>query len=312
MAVVSVCIPTFNYARFLPDAIASVSRQTFGDFELIVIDNGSTDGTDRVVAGFARREPRLRYFQNARNLGMCGNFNRALELASGEYVKILCADDWLAPSALERSVAALAQHPQGALVTTGRLLVSEAREPLGVERYCGKARVVSGHAVINRCLFGANYVGEPSAVTFRRALAVRGFDERYSQLLDLEMWIRLLERGALICLPEPLTMIRLHDAQTTRTNAGAGRIVEDRKRLFALYGAKPYVAKNRWNVFVWRLRTAYGLWRAARGGDAGGGHTPGEFIPPAVFYLLLPAMVVLEGARNMARRLRSLRMQALD
>ena len=110
MPTISVCIPTFNYGRFLPDAIASVTAQTLGDLELIVVDNCSTDDTGGIVAGLARAEPRLRYYRNDRNLGICGNFNRALELASGEYVKILCADDWLAPQALEKSIAVLARH----------------------------------------------------------------------------------------------------------------------------------------------------------------------------------------------------------
>lgn len=313
VAVVSVCIPTFNYARFLPDAIGSVLSQTFDDFELLVVDNCSTDGTGGLVEDFARREPRLRYYKNASNLGLGANFNRAMELANGEYVKILCADDWLAPRALEKSVAALVRHPEAAMVTTARLLVSEARRPLGVERYCGDACVVSGRAAIKRCLFGANHIGEPSAVTFRRALASRGFDEQYSQLLDLEMWFRLLEQGALVCVPEPLAMIRRHGAQITRTNAEAGRIVADRKRLFAFYGVKPYVKKNRWNVFVWRLRTAYSLWRATRGPAATGGRNAlGEFVPPLLFYCLLPVMVALETARNMAGRWRAVRARSLD
>ena len=88
---VSVCIPTYNYGRFLGRAIESVLGQAFGDFELLVVDNASTDGTDELVAGYD--DPRLSYLRNERNLGLFGNFERCLELARSDLVKILCADD---------------------------------------------------------------------------------------------------------------------------------------------------------------------------------------------------------------------------
>jgi glycosyltransferase involved in cell wall biosynthesis len=305
MPLVSVCIPTFNYARFLPEAISSVLNQTFRNFELLVVDNCSTDGTDRVVEQFARREPRLRYFRNACNLGICRNFNRALEVASGDYVKILCADDWLAPRALEKSVAALSRHVEAALVTTGRVLVSESGEQMGFESYCREPQVTGGHAVINRCFFGTNYVGEPSAVLFRRHLASRGFDEHFPQIMDMEMWFHLLEQGALACVPEPLTMIRMHHGQLTRANMDAGHIVADKKRLFPIYAGKPYLKKNRWNVFVWKLRIAYNLWCATRQSNTRAhGSVVGEFVQPVVFYLLLPILFSMDKLRNVTRRLR--------
>lgn len=307
MATVSVCIPTFNYGRFLPQAIDSVLGQTFADLELLVVDNCSTDDTVRIVGEFARRDARLRYFRNARNLGICANFNRALELARGDYVKILCADDWLAPRALELSVAALEQNPGAALVTTGRLLIPQEGGRGGFESYCYGRRTFPGHAVINRCFFGTNYVGEPSAVLFRRRLASRGFDERYPQLLDMEMWFHLLEQGALVCLPQPLTMIRVHGTQLTREHLRAGQIVKDKKRLFSVYGGKPYIARTRWNMLVWRLRTAYNLWSATPDyNQAERRAALREFVPPSLFYLLLPLLIALVAARAVVRRLQSI------
>ncbi len=296
MAAVSVCIPAYNYGRFLADAVRSVLGQTWRDFELVVVDNCSDDDTPRVLESLARGHPEMRCVRNERVLPIGASFNRALSLASGELVKILCADDWLAPQALERSVAALAAHPGAALLATGRLLVSEARAPLGLERYCARPATIDGRAAIDRCLFGTNYVGEPSAVLFRRSLAGAGFDERYPHLLDLELWFRLLEQGALACLPEPLAMIRHHAAQATRGHARAGGIVEDKKRLYAAYSGKPYVRRTRARDFAWRLRTAYNLWRGAR---------PVGLVNPAVFYAALPGLLALDAARGALRRWRA-------
>ena len=267
MPAVSVCVPAYNYGRFLPDAIGSVLAQTWRDFELVVVDNCSSDDTAAVLERFARADARLRHVRNATVLPMSANFNRALRLAEAEYVKILCADDWLAPRALERSVAALAEHPGAALAATGRLIVSEAGRRLGERRYAARPALVDGRAAINRCLFGTNYIGEPSAVLFRRRLAARGFDEAYPHLVDLEMWFHLLEQGALVCLPEPLAMVRRHGAQLTRDNLRLGGIVADKTRLYGAYAGKPYVRRTPWNLLRWRLRLAWNrahAWLAER------------------------------------------------
>ena len=84
---VSVCIPTYNYGRFLGQAIESVLAQTWGDFELVVCDNASTDDTQDVVASF--RDERIRSYRNDANIGLFGNFSRCLELARGELTEAL-------------------------------------------------------------------------------------------------------------------------------------------------------------------------------------------------------------------------------
>ena len=298
MAHVSVCIPAHNYGRFLGDAIGSVLAQTYRDFELVVFDNGSSDDTPRLLREYQQRDPAIRCVRSDAPLPIAASFNRALALGTGELVKILCADDWLAPRALEESVAALARHPGAALAATGRLLVGESGSAVGVERYAPTPRLVEGASAIGRCLFGTNYVGEPSAVLFRRRLAGSGFDPRYPHLLDMELWFRLLEQGALACIPDPLAMIRRHGAQATRRNARAGDIVADKTRLYAAYAGKPYVARTPARELAWRLRTAYTHWRGA------GATSP---VHPALFYPLLPALLVLDGAREVARRWRARR-----
>ncbi len=115
---VSIGIPVYNGARYVGEAIGSVLAQTFSDFELIICDNASTDGTQAACEALAARDERVRYYRNERNLGAARNFNRAFDLARGEYFKWLAADDLVAPSYIERCVEALNAAPGAVLAYT--------------------------------------------------------------------------------------------------------------------------------------------------------------------------------------------------
>lgn len=115
---VSIGLPVFNGEEFLSYAIGSILAQTYTDFELIISDNASTDGTEAICREYAASDRRIRYYRNDRNLGAAVNFNRTFELASGEYFKWAAHDDMLAPEYLEQCVAALDAHPDAVLCQT--------------------------------------------------------------------------------------------------------------------------------------------------------------------------------------------------
>ncbi len=118
---ISVLIPTFNYARFLPRAIESVLAQEFRDFELLIVDDCSTDDTAKVVQPLRARDARVRFAVNSSNLGMVNNWNHCLEQARGEYIKPLFGDDKLChPQALGKMVGLLESHPSATLAATAR------------------------------------------------------------------------------------------------------------------------------------------------------------------------------------------------
>lgn len=106
---VSICTPTYNRPEFLGRALRSCLAQTFQDFEIIVADNSANDLSEKVTQQL--NDPRIRYFKNDRNLGPCGNTNRATSLATGKYIKFLMDDDLLKPRCLEKMAAALARNP---------------------------------------------------------------------------------------------------------------------------------------------------------------------------------------------------------
>src|SRR5262245_50428881 len=132
---VSVCVPTYNRSRYLREAIESALVQTFADFELLVVDNCSTDDTPEVAAAFAARDRRVRYVRNERNLGLAGNFNRCVELAQGEYVALLHDDDLYLPEMLATTVGALDAHPEAAFAYGAAEEIDDAGRVVGLRRW---------------------------------------------------------------------------------------------------------------------------------------------------------------------------------
>lgn len=264
---VSICIPTFNYAMFLGDALTSARAQTCADIEIIVSDNCSTDDTPRLMAEWARRDPRIRYHRNERNIGMQGNFNRCLQLAVGKHIKFLCADDVLEPACVQRMVEVLESRSDVALVACRREITDGGLRRLGYLAYPGNSRFVPGTDVIRRCFFRGNLIGEPTAVMFRKSQGGRGFNDAYSQVFDLEMWFHLLEHGSFAYIPEPLCKFRRHQAQGTRGNLGSARILADRQRLFREFAPRPYLRGDLAQKLLWDLRMAWLLCRDTGAAD---------------------------------------------
>lgn len=249
---VSVCIDSFNYGRFLPEAIDSVLAQTFGDFEIVIADDCSTDDSFAIAQRYAAQDSRIRAVQNAPNLGMVRNRNAGLTLARGEYVKTLHADDFLTkPTALAEMVAVLEKHPAVVLVASARQIVDESARPLEVWSSFEKMqRPIAGVGVINRCLFEQrNLIGGPSAVMFRRSLGGRGFDEDFFVMADLEMWFHLLEQGCFYYLEEPLCAFRQHGRQQTEKDRSSLTPALENRELLRRYLHKRYIRLRRW---IWK------------------------------------------------------------
>lgn len=108
---VSIGVPVYNGERYIAETLDSLLAQTFDDYELIICDNASTDGTGDICRAYAERDPRIRYVRNPENIGAAGNYRRALELSSCEYFRWANADDLFAPEGLARCVGVLDQDP---------------------------------------------------------------------------------------------------------------------------------------------------------------------------------------------------------
>jgi glycosyltransferase involved in cell wall biosynthesis len=268
---VTVCIPSYNNARFIAKAIGSVLCQTLANFELLIIDDCSTDGTRETAAAFASRDPRIRLLANERNLGMVQNWNRCLREARGDYVKFLFSDDLLcSPHALERMASVLDENREVVLVSSARQIIDDESRVVEELSHFPDGIRSPGKEIINTCLAGMlrehNPIGEPSAVMFRRSMARRGFDLRYRQLVDLEMWFHLLEQGEYVHIADPLCAFRRHEGQQTRANLELLRHIDDLSLLFADYLDKEYVTLGFFTRRYFVYYQYYKLWKHARQG----------------------------------------------
>jgi len=258
---VSICIPSYNYAHYIQETIKSVLKQTYKNFELIIVDNCSTDNTEEIVNKYISIDSRIKYFYNDTNIGLVENLSRCLVMASGEYVKILCADDLLEPRCIEESVQLLEKYPQVTLVTVARSLVSKELQLITTLSYSTKYKLINGHEVIKNCLIEGNMIGEPSSVLFRRENAKDGFNTNYKQISDLDMWFHLLESGDFACIPEPLCKIRQHELQGTKQNITSLVFADEEFGFLNEYRNKEYIKLNFFENQYASLNKAYIIWK---------------------------------------------------
>lgn len=235
---VSICIPSYNSAHFLAAAIDSALQQQYPKFEILIVDDCSTDGSRAIGEQFERDYPQtVRFVANESNLGMVANWNKCLNLARGEYIKYLFGDDLLSsPHAISKLATVLECNQEVTLACSYRKLINKDSILLAERGMTPTDCAVDGKQVIRDCLTTArNFVGEPTAVMFRKQQAARGFDPAYSQLVDLEMWCHLLLQGASWCCREPLAAFRLHDGQQTAANNKSLVHLEEILRIYDRY-----------------------------------------------------------------------------
>ena len=207
---VSVLIPTYNYAHYLDETIQSVLEQSFQDFELVIVDNHSTDNTEEVVKKYFG-DKRISYYRNPRNLGLVGNWNQCLLYAKGDYIKLLCADDKIHPEMLRKYVSVMEQYPNVSLITCNKQLFDG--QPWLVE--LPMQHLQEGKKVIYHTFNTKSWIGEPTSVMFRKSnLYLGNFRSEYILHVDWEMWNRQLTVGDCYIVPETLAYIRAHALQT--------------------------------------------------------------------------------------------------
>jgi glycosyltransferase involved in cell wall biosynthesis len=228
---VSVCIPTYNSARYLRECLESVLAQSYTDFELVVSDDASTDNTREIVESYT--DPRIRIHRLDQNMGLAFNLSRAAGLARGKYVKFLCHDDLLEPRCLENQVAMMERHAVLTMVTSGvRYVDSGGRTMKQVSRFSGEVTLRDVDIVAGNLLYG-NVIGALSAVLIRRECLEKAgpFSAAFPESMDVEMWLRLAKQGLVGYLSEPLCRIRLHPETLTAKQRKMGLIRDDMRRI---------------------------------------------------------------------------------
>jgi glycosyltransferase involved in cell wall biosynthesis len=221
---VSVCIPAYNAARYLEGSLASVLGQTFADFELVVVDDYSTDATESIARSFT--DGRLRYVRNELRLGLVGNWNRCLELGRGRYLCLFHQDDVMMPDNLEAKVRVLEANPGVGLVHSNAQLIGPGDEVIAEQWLSSPTAADDGvHAglpYVRRLLTGPNLVCCPGVVARRDCYErLGGFDGRLPYTADWEMWMRIAAFHDVAYLLRPLVRYRLHEGMASRGFRGA-------------------------------------------------------------------------------------------
>lgn len=202
MPIVSVIIPLYNARDVISETIGSILAQTWKDYEIVVIDDGSTDGSDQVVLGVGSR---LRYVRQE-NAGVAAARNRGIVESTGRYLALLDHDDLWHPTKLEKQVSLLDQRPEVGMVITDVAHIDREGRQMGI--------LGSGYNPSETFarLFVQGYVPTPSAAMIRRSVlqATGGFDESFHSagLDDHELWTRIAAHCAIASIPEPLTYHR--------------------------------------------------------------------------------------------------------
>jgi len=205
---VTVFIPVHDRERYVADAIDSVLAQTYGDFEVLVVDDGSTDRSVEVVRAYD--DPRVRLEENGENLGIPRTRNRGLELARGEYIALLDSDDRMLPRRLERQVAFLDAHPDHVQTGAWCRMMSEDGRPLKrIKRQPTDAEDVRVQLLFRCCLSNRTIFGRTEA------LRAEGYRNDYARCQDYDLHVRLSEHHAMANLPRVLVLGRIHEGQIT-------------------------------------------------------------------------------------------------
>jgi glycosyltransferase involved in cell wall biosynthesis len=218
---VSVVIPTYNRARFLPAAVASIRAQTHRCAEVVIVDDGSTDDTAQVVA---RLGDGIRYLRQD-NAGPAAARNSGIAAARGDVIAFLDTDDRWLPTKTERQLANLAAHAEVALVSADMAIEDASGRQLLASNFAHRGLLplfeqLAGRPVPDapRRLLAVNFINTSTVMARRSVLqAERGFDTRLRYGEDLELWLRIAARHGIASLPTVEEVRTEHSSNVTKS-----------------------------------------------------------------------------------------------
>lgn len=224
---VSIVIPAFRNARYINETVDSALAQTYADLEVVIADHSSDDGTWEALQRYAD-DPRVTLMRTPPGGGAPANWNAVTAAARGTYVKLLCGDDLIAPTCVQREVEALEAHPTAVAAAARRDLIDPAGGILLRGRGLGSLEGLVGGSQAIRALVraGTNLLGEPGCVLLRREVLDRvgGWLDPYPYLIDQFTYMSVLQHGDLVALPETLASFRVSNTQwSVRLASDQGR-----------------------------------------------------------------------------------------
>ncbi len=216
---VSILIPAYNAERYIAETIESILVQTYPNFELLIIDDGSTDNTLAIIKSYAEKDQRIKVITQA-NSGIPNTLNKGIELSKNEWICRMDADDLMMPNRIERQLAFIAENPDLAVASSYVYNIGEDGKIIGQFRAKFTNRAVVEEYVRKNQLIGFH---QPAVIMKKSVIQAVGGYRNFSYAEDLDLWNRVAEQGyPILVQPEFLVKYRIHSTSISVTNAKQG------------------------------------------------------------------------------------------
>jgi len=212
---VTVFTPNYNKSKFLQETIESVLRQTYENFEYIIIDDCSTDNSWDIINNYASKDERIKTFRNDKNMKIVKTRNEGFHLSSSKakYYAILDSDDVSTPNRIEEQVKFLEENPQYGLIGSNTIIIDEESKEIGYRKYA------SSDLEIRKVITRLNPIAQSSVLIRKKAIQEVGlYDEKWNVCQDYDYWLRIGINWKLMNFEKPLIKYRLSRTQVKVTN----------------------------------------------------------------------------------------------
>ena len=258
---VSVCIPVYNGEPFIIETIKMVLDQDYDNMEILISDNTSSDHTVDKIREI--QDARVQLYQNDHNLGMGGNWNVLLDKAKGDYIIIVCADDFLLPGAIREKAKVLDENPDVSIVFSSAYVMDENGKKIFTRSKYGRDKKIEGKKIQRELFCKKNFFCEPINNMFRASAAreVGYFDTSLWYTIDWDYWLRILNYGNAYFLKRAYSGFRVSTVSATGTNLkGTEKILADEEVFLRKYQSgeimevSPFMIKRRRRNVYFRLQ----------------------------------------------------------
>jgi glycosyltransferase involved in cell wall biosynthesis len=312
---VSFVVTSYNYERYIGEAIDSLLGQTLKEIELIVIDDASTDSTGEVLARYAG-DPRVRVVRHETNTGHIPSHNEGIALARGQYVGSIDADDFATrDDAVARQVAIFEAHPDVGFVHCAHKVVDSAGRERSVSRFAERDMVVDGLDEFSR-LIEFDYVLHSGTLVRRTCLErLGGYDLRLPNTADWDLWLRIATVASVGYVAEPCYAYRVHNNNMSHAKATPGQAIDENllvvDRNFALVPPTAAELAAQWQparrralfLQLWYDLSHLRKGRSWRGLGAMLARSPSVVLDSRFYTSLLRVLVLTVAGGNAYRRL---------